>query len=54
MAFWCLFDFITKEIGSTNITLGHSLLEAASKRLDEEETQFDSYDRSYIRGFSNI
>ena len=53
MAFWCLFDFIIREIGSTIIVLGHSPLEVTSKKLGEEKAQFNCFDKSYIRGFSN-
>ena len=37
-ASWCLFDTNTREVGSTNITLGHSVLEVTSKRFGEEKT----------------
>ena len=53
-ALWYLFDSTTREVGSTNVDLGHSLLEATGKRLDEEEAQFDCFDRSCIRGFGNV
>ena len=42
-----------REVGSTNITLGYLSLEATGKRLGEEEAQFNCFDKSYIRGFSN-
>ena len=53
MAFWCLFDSIIKEVGSTNIALGYSPLEATGKELDEEKAQFDCFDGSCIWGFGN-
>ena len=37
MALWCLFDFTIKEVNNTDIALGHLLLEATGKKLDEEE-----------------
>ena len=42
-----------RKVDSINIALGHSLLEAIGKRLGEEETQFDCFDKSCIRGFGN-
>ena len=36
MASWCLFDSTIKEVGSTNVALGHSPLEAIGKKLGEE------------------
>ena len=53
MALWYLFKFTMKEIDSTNIALEHFLLEAAGKKLDKEETQFNCFNKSCIRGFSN-
>ena len=50
---WCLFDSITREVGSTNVALGHSPSEATGERLGEEEAQFDCFDGSCIRGFGN-
>ena len=50
---WCLFDSITREVGSTDVALGHLLLEATGKRLGEEEAQLDCFDGSCIRGFGN-
>ena len=52
-AFWCLFDSITREASSTNVALRLLLLEATSKRLGEEEVQFNCFDESYIHGFGN-
>ena len=43
-----------KEVGSTNIVLRYLSLEIIGKKLDEEEAQFDCFDRSYIWGFGNI
>ena len=51
---WCLFNSITKEVGSTNIALRYLLLKATSKKLDKKEVYFDCFDRSYIWGFGNI
>ena len=53
MAFWYLFDSTSREFDSTNVALGHSLLEVIGKRLDKEEVYFDYFDRSCIRGFGN-
>ena len=53
MAPWCLFDFTTKEVSSTDIALGHLPLEATYKKLDEEEAQLNCFDGSCIQGFSN-
>ena len=50
---WCLFNSITRKVGSTNVALGHSSSEATSKRLGKEETQFDYFDGSCIQGFGN-
>ena len=47
-AFWCLFDFTTKEVSSTNVALRYLLLEATSKRLGKEKIQFNRFDGSYI------
>ena len=52
-AAWYLFDFTTREVGSTNVILKYSPLEATSKKLDEIKAQFDYFDGSYIWGFSN-
>ena len=48
MASWCLFDSTTREVGSTNIVLRHSPLEATGKRLDEEKAPFNCFDGSCI------
>ena len=37
MAPWCLFDSSTRKVGYIDIVLGHSLLEATSKRLNKKE-----------------
>ena len=50
---WCLFNSTIREVDSTNIALGYSLLEATGKGLDEEKTQFNCFDGFYIRGFGN-
>ena len=50
---WCLFDSITREVSSTNVTLGYLPLEATGKRLGEEKAQFDCLDGSCIQGFGN-
>ena len=52
-ALWCLFDSTIREVGNTNITLGHSHLEATGKKLDEKKAQFDYFDKSCIWGFGN-
>ena len=48
-----LFDSTTREVDNTNVTLGHSPLEATGKELGKEEVQFNCFDRSCIRGFGN-
>ena len=53
MAHWCLFDSTIREVGNTNITLGHLPLEAIGKRFGEEEAQFNYFNRSCIQSFSN-
>ena len=53
MAFWCLFNSTTREVGSTNVALGHLPLEATSKGLGKEKAQFDYFDGFCIRGFGN-
>ena len=50
---WCLFNSTMREDGSTNVALGHSPSEVTGKRLDEEEAQFDYFNKSCIRGFGN-
>ena len=42
-----------REVGSTDVALGHSPLEATGEGLGEEEAQFDCFDGSCIRGFGN-
>ena len=42
-----------REVGSTNIALGYSPLEATGKGLSKEETQFDCFNGSCIWGFGN-
>ena len=42
-----------REVGSTNVALGYSPLEATGKGLGKEEAQFDCFDESCIRGFNN-
>ena len=37
MAFYYLFDFITREVGNINVILEHLLLKVADKKLCEEE-----------------
>ena len=54
MAPWYLFDSTIREVGSINVALGHSPLEAIDKRLSEEKTQIDCFNGSYIQGISNI
>ena len=46
MALWYLFDSTTREVGSINIVLGFSLLEAISKRVGEKNALFDYFDKS--------
>ena len=50
---WCLFDSTIREVGSTDIALGHLPLKATGKKLGEEEAQFDCFDGSCIWGFGN-
>ena len=52
-ASWCLFDFTTKEVGSTNVALKHLSLEVIGKKLGKKEAQFNCFNGSYIRSFSN-
>ena len=54
MAPWYLFDSIIREVGSTNVALEYSLLEANGEGLDEEETQFKCFDRFCIWGLGNV
>ena len=44
MAPWYLFDFTTREVGSTNIALEH--LPLTIKRLGEKEVLFDCFDKA--------
>ena len=53
MAPWYLFDSTIKEVGSTDIALGHLQLEITGKKLGKEKAQFDCFDRSYIWGLGN-
>ena len=50
---WYLFDSTMREVGSTNVALGYSPLEATDEGLGEEEAQFDCFDKSCIRGFGD-
>ena len=50
---WCLFDSTTREVGSTDVALGHSPLEATGEGLGEEEAQFNCFDGFCIRGFGD-
>ena len=50
---WYLFDFTTREVGSTNVALGHSPSEATSKRLGEKKALFDCFDGFWIRDFGD-
>ena len=43
-----------REVGSTNVALGHSPSKATGKRLGEKEAQFNCFDGSCFRGFGNI
>ena len=54
MTFQCLFNSTIKEGDSTDIALGHSLIEITSKKLGKKEAQFNYFDRSYIWGFGNV
>lgn len=45
---WCLFDSCTKEVYSTDIALGHSILEATSEKLGDEKAVFNFSDGSGI------
>ena len=51
---WCLFDSTTREVGSTDIILGHSPLEATDKGLGEEEALFDCFNKSWIQDFGDV
>ena len=53
MAPWYLFDSIIREVGNTNIALGHSPLKATGKEFCEEEAQFDYFNESCIQSFGN-
>ena len=46
--FWYLFNFTTKKIDNTNVTLGHLLFKAISKRPNKEKIRFDCFNRSCI------
>ena len=50
---WYLFDSTTREVGSTNVALGHLPLGITDERLGEEETLFNCFDGSWIRDFGN-
>ena len=52
-ASWCLFDSTTKEVGSTDVTLGYLPLGATDKGLGEEEALYDCFNGSWIQGFGN-
>ena len=51
MASWSLFNSTTREVGSTDVALGHSPSEATDKGLGEEEALFDCFDGSWIQDF---
>ena len=51
---WYLFDVIIKKTGSTNIILGHLLLEIINKRLGKKKAQFNYFNKFYIQGFGNV
>ena len=53
-ALWYLFDSTTREVGSIDVALGHSPSETIGKGLDEEEAQFNCFNRSCIQGFGNV
>ena len=50
---WYLFNSFTREAGSTNIILGHLLLEATGKSLGDEKALLDFFDGSKIQDFSD-
>ena len=50
---WCLFDSTIREVGSINVALRYSPLEATGEGHGEEEAQFDCFDGSCIWGFGN-
>ena len=52
-ALWYLFDFSTREVGSTDIVLGHSLLELTNKKFKEKQALFNFSDRSGIWDFDD-
>ena len=43
----------TREVRSTNVTLGHSPLGATGKGLNEEEALLDCFDGSWIQDLGN-
>ena len=43
-----MFNSTIREVGSTNITSKHLLLEITSEKLGEKKAQFDCFDRFYI------
>ena len=43
----------TREVGSTDVTLGHSPSRATGKKLNEKEALLDCFDRSWIQDLSN-
>ena len=45
--------FTTREVGSTNVPLGHSPSGTTSKKLNEEEALLDCFNRSWIQDFGN-
>ena len=42
-----------REVDSTNIALGHLLLEAIDKKLDKKEALFNCFDKSWSQDFGN-
>ena len=42
-----------REIGSSDVALGHSPLEATGKRFGEEKALFNYVDRSWIQDIGN-
>ena len=41
-------DSTIKKVDNTNITLGHLLLEATSKKLDKKKVQFNCFNKFCI------
>ena len=53
MALWYLFDSTTREVGSTNVALGHLPSEATDKEFGKEEALFNCFNGSWIQDFGD-